>query len=347
MALRVRLHLVGFGRVAKALVELLESRPLSDSQGRAVRLEVIGIATGAHGCWAIPKGLDLGELAQRSAAQEPLESWLPGERVRGTYELLRSVAGDVMVENSPLNPFGGEPAVSHVRQALRQDLHVITANKGPAACAFRELRALAEERGRAFLFESAVLGGTPVFRLVRAALPGARLVGVRGLLNSTTSYLLARIESGLSFAAALAEAQQRGIAEADPEHDVEGLDAATKLAVLVNALLDGDVRPAEVERRGISGLAVEDVRESAAAGQPIRLVASAQRREGTLRCKVAPEALSANDPLSGAGARGNALLLETDVLGTIGIVQPEPGLERTAYGLYADLAEVVWRISRV
>jgi homoserine dehydrogenase len=154
------------------------------------------------------------------------------------------------------------------------------------------------------------------------------------------------MEAGLSCAAALAEAQARGIAEADPEQAVEGLDAATKLAVLVNALMDGDLRPAEVERRGMARIGAAELAAARSGGGQIRLVAWAKRQDGGVSAGVGPELLPAGDPLSGAGTRGNALQLETDLLGTLAIIQPEPGLEKTAYGLYADLAEVLWRIGR-
>lgn len=342
----IRIHFIGFGRVAKALVNLAAARPIVNQHGREIRLEAVGVATASHGSWALPRGLAVPELSRRTKEASHLEGPLPGERVRGAYELLRSVPADLMVETSPLNPFGGEPAVSHVRQALQQGMHVVTANKGPAACAYRELRALAEQRKRAFLFEATVLGGTPVFRLVRAALPGARLLGVRGLLNSTSSYLLARMEAGLTFEQALQEAQARGIAESDPEQDIEGLDAATKLAVLVNVLLEGDLRPAEVARRGISHITPQKVRDARAKGEQIRLVAWARRQDGGLISGVGPERLAPSDPLVCAGERPNVLILETDVLGSIGVFQPEPGLDRTAYGLYADLVEVAWRVGR-
>jgi homoserine dehydrogenase len=332
------LILVGFGRLARALVDLLVERPLPAPGGRRLRLRIYGLASGHHGCFADPRGWEPGELSAAVAQG----GWPPAAgRVRSSYELIRTTAAQIMVETSPLNPFGGEPAVSHVRQALQRGLHVVTANKGPAACAYAELSALAAAQRRAFLFEAAVLGGAPLFRLARYGLHGAAVHGLRGLLNSTTSYLLDRIEEGGELAAALAEAQRRGLAETDPDHDLDGLDAATKLAVLVNVLLGGDLRPAEIPRRGIRELSAESVRAAKAEGRPLRLVARARREGGAIVASVAPEPLEHDDPLVGAGPRGNAVILETDLLEEFGVVQPRPSLRSTAFGLYSDLLELV------
>jgi homoserine dehydrogenase len=245
----------------------------------------------------------------------------------------------VLVEVTPLDPRRGEPALSHVRAALRRGLHVVTANKGPVAFGLRPLRALARRRGRLFLYEGAVMDGTPVFNLVERCLPGVRVLGFRGTLNSTTGFVLSRIEEGAGPAAALAEARALGIVEADPAHDLDGWDAAVKGCALANALMGARVVPSAVPRRGIRRLSPEAVRRAAREGSRIRLVVRGARRNGRVRVRVGPERLRADDPLAGAGS-DSALVLATDLMGEIALVERGGTVDQTAYAILSDLLAV-------
>ena len=186
-------------------------------------------------------------------------------------EALRLPCADgrvVVIETTVLDAERGEPATSHVRNALAAGAHVVTANKGPAAFAYHELAALADRAGRAWRFESAVMDGVPVFSLVADAMPAIRVSAFRGVVNTTCGYILAAIERGVPFADALAEMQRPGIAEADPSLDVDGWDAAAKAAALANVLLDARITPHDVDRAGIRDL------------DPAALAPTARRRVG-------------------------------------------------------------------
>ena len=224
--------------------------------------------------------------------------------------------------------------------------HVVTANKGPAAFAYHELAAQADRAGRAFLFESAVMDGVPVFSLVADTLPAVRVRAFRGVVNTTCGYILAAMERGESFADALREMQAQGIAEADPSLDVDGWDAAAKAAVLANAWLDARITPHDVIRAGIRNL---DRRRAARGGRGRPAAAARRRRAGATGDRVEvharPVALPDDDPLAAVSGLENALYLTTDLLGEVGIVQRDGGLTQTAYGLLADLARVARRLS--
>ena len=258
---------------------------------------------------------------------------------------MRRVSADVLLEVTPLDPSRGEPATSHVRLALRRGLHVVTANKGPVAFAFRSLRALAQRKGRRFLHEGAVMDATPIFNLKERCLPGARILGFRGTLNATSNHILAALEAGRSFTAAAREAQALGIAEADPRHDLEGWDAALKGCALANVLMGASTRPSEVRRRGIVGLGPKDVRRALRSGRRLRLVVRGTREGRRVRVSVRPEAVPLSDPLA-TGGPDAVLLLETDVMGEIGVIERGMSLDQTAYALLSDLLEIV-RGSRV
>ena len=202
----------------------------------------------------------------------------------------------MVVETTVLDIERGQPATEHVMAALRGGAHVVTANKGPVAFAYREIMAAAQTERRRFLFEGAVMDGIPVFNLVRETLPAVDILGFRGVINTTTNYILTAMEAGRTFDEALAEMQAAGIAEADPSFDVDGWDAAAKTAALVNVLMRGAVTPRTIDRTGIRGITPEDMRNAVRRGKRIRLVASAERRDGQIAARVAPVELDASRP---------------------------------------------------
>ena len=253
----------------------------------------------------------------------------------------------VCIETTVLDIDRGEPAVSHVRAALEGQAHVVTANKGPAAFAYHELEALAESVDRIFFFEGAVMDGVPVFNLVRETMPAVAIEGFRGVINTTCNFILSELERGKEFDQALAEMQARGIAEADPALDVDGWDAAAKTAALVNVLMGSVVTPHHVARIGIRDVTGADVREALGRNKRIRLVASASRQGGKVKARVEPEVLDHHDPLAGVADLQNALYLQTDLLGEVGIVQRSGSLTQTAYALLTDLARISQRLKEI
>ena len=325
------LILVGYGNVAKRFVELLGERAELLRRDFGLSIAIVGVVTRRHG----PRYL--GEEFGRTRAPSALS--FIREACRRDAAAAR--AGRlVVVETTTLDIARGQPAISHVRAALAGGAHVITANKGPAAFAYRALSQAAERAGRRFLFEGAVMDGVPVFNLVRETLPLAAIAGFRGIVNSTTNYILTAMEQGQAFDAALADMQARGIAEADPTLDLDGWDAAAKTAALANVWLDARITPHDVEREGISPAAATRARQARAAGQRLKLVASAVRQPRGVAARVSLESLPADDFLAGVEAQQNALLLRTDLLDEIAVVQRGGSLTHTAYALLSDLITI-------
>jgi homoserine dehydrogenase len=238
----------------------------------------------------------------------------------------------VMIETTTLDIARGEPATSYIRAALTAGAHVVTANKGPVAFAYHALARAAARADRRFLFEGAVMDGVPVFNLVRDTLPAVNVLGFRGVVNSTTNFILTAMEQGRPFAEALAEMQASGIAEADASLDVDGWDAAAKTAALANVLLGARITPDAVDRRGITPRSGRRAVEAHAAGRRLKLVARARRERRRVTASVRPEELPADDLLAGVEGQQNAIILETDLLDEIAVVQRSGGLTQTAYG---------------
>jgi len=196
---------------------------------------------------------------------------------------------------------------------------------------------LAASQERGFLFESTVMDGAPVFGVARAGLPAARVLGFRGVLNSTTNYILTQMEGGASFEQAVEGAQAMGIAETDPSADVDGWDAAVKTVVLANVLLGADIRPADVDRTGIRGLTLAELGAARDRGRRVKLVCQARRADEGVLARVAPEEVPLDDPLASLRGTSSMLTLETDTLKGLSLIEFEPEPAQTAYGLLADL----------
>jgi homoserine dehydrogenase len=246
-----------------------------------------------------------------------------------------------LFENSPVNHHTGQPAVEHLRMALEHGMHAITANKGPVVHAYRELTELAQQKGRRFLFESTVMDGAPIFSIFRGPLPAAELRGFLGILNSCTNLLLERMEEGQSFDEAVAYAQSIGIAETDPSADIDGWDAAIKVAALVTVLMGIPLKPQQVDREGIRGITSEMLAEARQAGERWKLVCRVQRTGELVSARVKPQRVSPLSPLYSISGTSSYVQFEMDVLPGLGIVESNPGPETTAYGLLADLINAV------
>jgi homoserine dehydrogenase len=164
--------------------------------------------------------------------------------------------------------------------------------------------------------------------------------GFRGVINTTTNHILVAMEQGRAFSAALADMQSAGIAEADASLDIDGWDAAAKVAALANVWLDARMTPHDVERTGISRVTLEDVRRAVEQGNRLKLVASARRYGDKVEAVVQAIELPGDDLLAGLSGDQNALIVDTDLLGEIGIAQLTSGLTQTAYALVSDLLSI-------
>jgi homoserine dehydrogenase len=325
------LLLIGYGNVARRFETLLEQEGHQLARRYGIRTRVIGIATRREGS----RYLDGAKAGHYNGTTVDF--------IRDACRHDRGAAREgrlVVVETTTLDIACGQPAIAHVRAALAGGAHVITANKGPAAFAYRSLARAAEKAKRRFLFEGAVMDGIPIFNLVREVLPVVRVTGFRGVVNSTTNYILTAMERGETFDAALARMQAAGIAEADASLDVDGWDAAAKTAALANVLLGASLTPHAVDRRGISQAIGRRVIAARAKRRRIKLVAEAHREGRRIVGSVGPMELPGDDLLAGLEGQQNAIILKTDLLEEIAIVQRGGSLTQTAYALVSDLLTI-------
>lgn len=342
--MRADLALIGFGHVGRRFARLIEERRDWLSLDYDLECRVVGVATARHGTLFRDAGLDAVALSVAIEKGRPIledSSLAADDSFDVIMRLARSDAPlKIVVETTTLDIAAGQPAIGHVRTALQNGCHVVTANKGPAAFAYEELNALALDRDRSFLFEGAVMDGVPVFNLVRETLPAVDIAGFRGVINSTTNHILSALEDGESFDAALERMQREGIAEADPSLDVDGWDAAAKTSALANVLMRARMTPQAVEREGIGPSTARAAMAAKARGMRVRLVASARQGSGGVVTSVRPVELPETDLLAGLRGMANALVLQTDLVGEIAICQLTGGLTQTAYALLSDLVTI-------
>jgi len=324
---------MGFGNVGRALLKLLISKETELRRKYDVRWRLTGVASRRIGWVANPDGLKPIAVLGGFFPSAPNTS-------RNVREWLEQAKADVLFEASSLVAPTGQPAIDHLTAALESGAHAITANKGPLVHAYKELVALAKEKRRAFLFESTVMDGMPIFSIFPMGLPASELRGFSGVLNSTTNVVLTEVERGRSFEEAIQRAQALGIAETDPEQDLDGTDSAVKVATLATVLMGIPTKIESVQRAGIRELSEEKIRSVRSAGMRYKLVCRAERRGDGVDCRVAPELLLVSDAMAGLEGTSSAIRFDLDLF-SFSLVEHNPGVEATAYGLLADFLRAV------
>lgn len=335
-----KLALLGFGNVGRALAVLLLRKEKELKEKYDITFSVTGIATGRHGLLVNQNGVDLHGALDLVRSGRSL-SLLTSQLIEDTFDFIEKSQADVLFENTSVNHETGQPAVDYIKKALGLGMHVCTANKGPVVHAYVELQDLARENGVSFLHESTVMDGAPIFSLFREAIPASNLLSFKGILNSTTNLILQRMEGGDTFDEAVRYCQQVGIAETDPSGDVDGWDAAIKVAALTTVLMGIPLKPQDVDRTGIREITPEMVAEAKKDGKRYKLVCSAELDGDKLTAKVAPELVPMSSPLFSVEGTSSIVEFKSDVLGDLSVVEKDPGPHTTAYGLLADFVNVV------
>ena len=340
MTPRYDIALMGLGNVNRALVEIVRTQSQRLTAELGFTMRVTAITDLRFGTLVDPNGLDLDAVLAVSGSGN--FSGLTGYTANcDNYEFAHTAPADILVEATFTNPIDGEPALSHVRWGLESGKSVCTTNKGPAAFAGADLKALATQHGVCFEYEGAVMSGTPVIRLASGPLKGVGITGFSGILNGTSNYILGRMESGLSQTDAIKEAQDLGYAEADPTADIGGSDVRLKVTVLTNDLLGVPINPDQVVTEGITGLTPEMITDATCQGRHWKLIGQASRADdGTITASVSPRLLPADHPLAMIGGATNAVMFDTEYLGPITISGPGAGRIETAYALLSDIIAI-------
>ena len=237
---------------------------------------------------------------------------------------------------------GIEPACSFMLQAMEHGKHVVTANKAAVAANYQKLVETAAKYNVQFLYEASVGGGIPVLTSMQNELQGNNFLEVMGIVNGTTNYILTKMtEEGADYADVLKDAQAKGFAEADPTADVEGIDVANKLSILIALAFDKYIAPTDIPTTGISKITKADIEAAAAEGCKLKLIAHAKLNEdGTVEASVAPEKIPFAHPLAGVSNEFNAVYITGDMVDELMFYGKGAGALPTGSAIVGDIIKV-------
>ena len=340
-AMILRLAIIGFGNVGQEFARMLLTKREWLLKKKGLDIEILAIATRSRGSLLSKRGLDLERVLEHLKQHGSLKEFGPENTDVSPLSIIEKCDADVMIELSTLNVEDGQPAIGHIKAALDLSMDVITTNKGPIAFAFDQLRDAARIHSVHLRFEGTVMDGTPVFNLVEKTLPGCEIIGLAGILNSTSNFVLDEMLRGRTMQEAIKEAQARGIAEADPSLDIDGWDAAAKITALANVLMEAETTPKSVDRTGVSKITREELARAAAENKKLKLVATASRADGRIVLEVKPQLVGSESGFYCVDGTSSALTIKTDLMGDITVFESGPGTTQTAYAVFSDLLLLV------
>lgn len=335
-----RLALIGFGNVGQGFAKILQDKGEQLARRFDVKFQIVAISDLLKGSLYNPDGLDPATLLKAVQNDGHLNNLSAPHQNWDALKTISQTNADAIIEISYTDLETGEPASTHIRAALENGKHVVTTNKGPIALRYPELAALAREKGVEIGVEGTVMSGTPTLRIGQELLGGTEISKVQGILNGTTNYILTQMENEISYQEALAQAQEHGYAEADPTGDVEGHDAAGKVVILANLLMDAPLTMADVPCQGITQVTLSDIAEARAAGERWKLIGTVERTENGVEASVKPLRIPSSHPLASIGGATNAITYTTDLLGEVTLVGPGAGRMETGYALLEDLLAI-------
>jgi len=336
----MKLLFVGFGTVGQGLAELILEKKEQLKKDFGLKYSVVGISDELKGSLLNTNGLNLQKALESVKAGKNI-SKDSGDKFDGNaLEMIRQSGADVMLEATYTDIKTGEPAVSHVREALEQGQHVVTTNKGPVALFYKDLAELARQKKKKFLFEGTVMSGTPVLNFIRETLAGSKVQEIKGILNGTTNYILTRMEEGLSYDEALDKAQELGYAEAVPDADVLGWDALAKVCILAKVVFGADGQPFDFPCEGITAITASAIADARNRGKRFKLIGKVWKERNYVKASVGPEEVDLTHPLAGVMGATNALTVSTDTLGDVTVVGPGAGKRETGFSMLVDLITI-------
>ncbi len=339
----MRIILFGFGVVGQNLAKLLLSRGDDLYQLYGMKPRIVAVMD-RKGYIISQSGFDLEKLLEVKRVKGSVYEYdnvTKGlNKDLNVDELLANVDAECLVEVTPTNLINGEPSLSYIISAMKHGKNVVTANKGPLALAFPSLIELAEYNNVMLRFSATVGGGTPILEFAKHCLKGDSIASLRGILNGTTNYILTKMEEGLEFDQALEDASIKGYAEADPTLDIDGYDAAAKLVIMANWIMNMKVTLNDIKFRGIRDVSRKQMEEALKKGSTIKLIA-----ECNDQLSVMPREVRKDDPLCVNGTL-NAVTFFSEHSGELTIIGRGAGGIETSSAILRDLIEIREAISK-
>ena len=334
----VPIVLMGFGNVGRAFIRLVHEK--KDLCRARYGLNPCFLAVFEVGGALVPtksflEPADAPETSVSDLVRNPF--WNPAAKLE---DILASHSQGVLVECTPTNLKTGEPGLAHIRKALEMGWHVATASKGPLVVDFKGLKALALDRGVSLKFSGAAAAALPTLDVGLYSLAGTQVSAVEGVLNGTTNFILTRMGEGFSYAAALQEARERGIAEPDPSLDVEGWDTAAKILLIANAVMGTEFTLADLSVTGIADLSPALLARAENEGKILKLLGTVRRNKGTYSAGVAPTLLDPSHPLAAVNGTAKGITFWTDTMGSVTVTGGKSDPRGAAAALLKDIINI-------
>jgi len=340
MSKQYKLAIIGFGNVGQGLAKILVDRQGLLEEKFGLKILIVAVCDLHKGSIADPEGLDPGELLSHiekygdiNKIQSQFSGW-------NSEETIAKSGADILVELAYTDLTTGEPALSHVKQALNNGMHVSMTNKGPVALAFPELRKMAADNNVQIGIEGTVMSGTPSLALGNEMLLAAGITKIQGILNGTTNYILCEMEKGLEYQTALKQAQELGYAEADPSGDVNGHDASAKVVILGNLFMDLALTLSDIDCTGIAKITAKDIGQATEQNKHWKLIGTVEKTKKGFIASVKPEMIAKEHPLASISGATNAITYSTELLGDITLIGPGAGRLETGYAVIEDILSI-------
>ena len=347
---KIKICLSGLGNVGHHFVKLLNERHdlLKNQYNLDLQLHAIAGSRGG-----VLSSSDITRKVVKSSSNR--ESWsiaFPGcgrDDLTGC-QVIENCRADVLVEATPTNLLTGEPGLTNIRTALERGISVVTLTKGPLVKDFPGLMNLAKKKGVSLKFSGATAAALPTVDMVNYCLAGSTVKKISGILNGTTNYILTKMSQGdIDYHTALKEAQEMGVAESNPELDVEGWDTAAKILILTNTIYGTDLCLDDIPVTGIQGVTSEMIDEAARDGKTIKLIGESclegpfhnQKQKVTgISVSVSPVDLESDHALSRINGTTKAINFETDTLGDFTVVGGKSDPRAAAAAVIKDIVNL-------
>jgi homoserine dehydrogenase len=329
----VNIIVAGFGRVGRAFWKVVEDKRAICRERYGLDLIFRAVFKGDGGLFGDTPLVIEPSLTGAPLGAQKSPDWKPGLRVQ---DIIGNLDPGVLVECTPSELRTGEPGLSYLTAALDQGWHAVAASKGALVLRFKELIGLARRNGVQLKFSGAAAAALPTLDVGIGSLAGADVLGIEGILNGTTNFILTRMGEGMDSEQALREAQDKGIAEPDPTLDIDGWDTACKLLLICNAVLRTDFGLSEVQVEGIRGISHELVIKASQLGKAIKLMGkcSKDERDHPWKLEVGLTLLDPSHPLFGVNGTTKGITFYTDTMGSVTVTGA--ALLKDIIGIYSD-----------
>ena len=344
--MKIKLAIIGFGNVGQGLAQILVDKKQFYQQAFNTEFVIVAVCDFVKGSLYNPEGLaiqDLLSTVDKGSSLEDIDGPVKG------WDALTTIAqsnADIIIELAHTDLKTGEPALSHMIACFESNKHFVTTNKGPVALHYKTLKALSAKHGLLFGIEGTVMSGTPTLHLGKELLMAANIQSIEGILNGTTNYMLMRMEAGLDFSTALKEAQEEGYAEADPSGDVDGFDAAAKVVILANLLMDADLSINDIQRTGMSSLRVADINQAKSNNRCWKVLGHVSKNpDGDFTAWVKPIEIDRSHALANVSGATNAITFSTELMGDVTLIGTGAGRIETGYAVIEDILSIAKQLS--